>query len=152
MTLVATAVIPITVLVTILAMKFFGQSFNLMTLGGIAAAIGLVIDDAIVVVEAIHVKMAAGLSRMQVIESAIGEILAAADWIDVDAGGGVYSAGVFDGDCGGIFSSFGADDGNCAAGCRWCWQSRLRRRWRRGLLSLRRRRIPGNERGYCLGC
>jgi CzcA family heavy metal efflux pump len=75
MTLVATAVIPITVLVTILTMKFFGQSFNLMTLGGIAAAIGLVIDDAIVVVEAIHVKIAEGLSRMQVIESAIGDIL-----------------------------------------------------------------------------
>ncbi|MGD0542098.1 MAG: efflux RND transporter permease subunit, partial [Tepidisphaeraceae bacterium] len=75
MTLVATAVIPITVLVTVLAMKLSGESFNLMTLGGIAAAIGLVIDDAIVVVEAIHVKMAQGLSRMQVIESAIGDIL-----------------------------------------------------------------------------
>ena len=37
------------------------MSFNLMTLGGIAAAIGLVIDDAIVVVEAIHTKMATGL-------------------------------------------------------------------------------------------
>ncbi|MGD0463025.1 MAG: efflux RND transporter permease subunit [Tepidisphaeraceae bacterium] len=75
MTLVATAVIPITVLVTVLAMKLSGESFNLMTLGGIAAAIGLVIDDAIVVVEAIHVKMAEGLSRMHVIESAIGDIL-----------------------------------------------------------------------------
>jgi len=75
MTFVATAVIPITVLVTILGMKVFGQSFNLMTLGGIAAAIGLVIDDAIVVVEAIHVKMAAGLSRQEVVESAIGDIL-----------------------------------------------------------------------------
>jgi multidrug efflux pump subunit AcrB len=75
MTLIATAVIPITVLITILAMKLFGQSFNLMTLGGIAAAIGLVIDDAIVVVEAIHVKMSTGLSRVQVIESAIGDIL-----------------------------------------------------------------------------
>jgi CzcA family heavy metal efflux pump len=75
MTFVATAVIPITVLVTILGMKLFGQSFNLMTLGGIAAAIGLVIDDAIVVVEAIHVKMATGLSRQEVIASAMGDIL-----------------------------------------------------------------------------
>jgi multidrug efflux pump subunit AcrB len=75
MTFVATAVIPITVLVTILGMKLFGQSFNLMTLGGIAAAIGLVIDDAIVVVEAIHVKMATGLGRSQIIESALGDIL-----------------------------------------------------------------------------
>jgi CzcA family heavy metal efflux pump len=76
MTFVATAVIPITVLLTILAMKIFGQSFNLMTLGGIAAAIGLVIDDAIVVVEAIHVKMGEGLPRLQVIESALGGIIA----------------------------------------------------------------------------
>jgi CzcA family heavy metal efflux pump len=75
MTFVATAVIPITVLVTILGLKLLGQSFNLMTLGGIAAAIGLVIDDAIVVVEAIHVKMASGLSRQEIIESAIGDIL-----------------------------------------------------------------------------
>jgi CzcA family heavy metal efflux pump len=75
MTLTATLVIPVTVLFTILAMKVLGLSFNLMTLGGIAAAIGLVIDDAIVVVEAIHAKRAAGLGRLQVIESAIGEIL-----------------------------------------------------------------------------
>jgi CzcA family heavy metal efflux pump len=75
MTFVATAVIPITVLVTILGMKLFGQSFNLMTLGGIAAAIGLVIDDAIVVVEAIHVKMATGLTRQEVIAGALGDIL-----------------------------------------------------------------------------
>jgi CzcA family heavy metal efflux pump len=75
MTLTATLVIPVTVLFTILAMKVFGLSFNLMTLGGIAAAIGLVIDDAIVVVEAIHAKTASGLSRLQVIESAVSEIL-----------------------------------------------------------------------------
>ena len=75
MTLVATAVIPITVLVTILGMRLFGQSFNLMTLGGIAAAIGLVIDDAIVVVEAIHVKMSRGESRQEIITSAISDIL-----------------------------------------------------------------------------
>ena len=62
-TLVATAVIPVTVLFTLLAMRLLGQSFNLMTLGGIAAAIGLVIDDAIVVVEAIYTKLATGLSR-----------------------------------------------------------------------------------------
>ena len=51
-TLVAIVVIPVTVLVTLVAMKLGGLTFNLMTLGGIAAAIGLVIDDAIVVVEA----------------------------------------------------------------------------------------------------
>jgi CzcA family heavy metal efflux pump len=48
---VAGLVIPVTVAITILFMWAIGESFNLMTLGGLAAAIGLVIDDAIVVVE-----------------------------------------------------------------------------------------------------
>ncbi len=49
--LIAGLVIPVTIAVTILVLRTIGQSFNLMTLGGLAAAIGLVIDDAIVVVE-----------------------------------------------------------------------------------------------------
>ena len=62
-TLVATLVIPVTVLVTFVAMWLVGLSFDLMTLGGVAAAIGLVIDDAIVVVENIYTHMARGESR-----------------------------------------------------------------------------------------
>ena len=46
-------------------MKLAGLSLNIMTLGGIAAAIGLVIDDAIVVVEAIYAKIMAGLPRLE---------------------------------------------------------------------------------------
>jgi CzcA family heavy metal efflux pump len=74
-TLVATLVIPVTVLVTLVAMSLAGLSFNLMTLGGIAAAIGLVIDDAIVVVEAIHTRMAAGGERRQAVSEAIASIV-----------------------------------------------------------------------------
>ena len=73
-TLTAIVVIPVTVLVTLVAMRAAGLSFNLMTLGGIAAAIGLVIDDAIVVVEAIYAKCAAGLPRIEAIHSAIADI------------------------------------------------------------------------------
>ncbi len=73
-TFVATLVIPVTVLVTLVSMKATGLGFNLMTLGGIAAAIGLVIDDAIVVVEAIHTKRAAGLGRFEAIQEGISEI------------------------------------------------------------------------------
>ena len=69
-------VIPITVLVTLVAMSLAGLSFNLMTLGGIAAAIGLVIDDAIVVVEAIYAKIALGRKRLDAIAEAVGEIFA----------------------------------------------------------------------------
>ena len=47
----------------------------MMTLGGIAASIGLVIDNAIVVVEAMCVKIAAGRPRLAGIQEAIGEIL-----------------------------------------------------------------------------
>ena len=46
--------IPITLSLTLLVLYAIGQTFNIMTLGAIAAAIGLIIDDAIVVVEQIH--------------------------------------------------------------------------------------------------
>ena len=46
--------IPVTLLLTIIALYATGQTLNIMTLGAIAAAIGLIIDDAIVVVEQIH--------------------------------------------------------------------------------------------------
>jgi multidrug efflux pump subunit AcrB len=72
--LVAGLVIPVTVAVTILFLRITGQSFNLMTLGGLAAAIGLVIDDAIVVVENIAVHREAGESRTGSVRKAIREI------------------------------------------------------------------------------
>lgn len=46
--------IPITLSLTMLVLYAMGQTFNIMTLGAIAAAIGIIIDDAIVVVEQIH--------------------------------------------------------------------------------------------------
>jgi CzcA family heavy metal efflux pump len=72
--LVAGLVIPVTVAVTILFLRLAGQSFNLMTLGGLAAAIGLVIDDAIVVVENIAVHREAGNSRVDAVRKTIREI------------------------------------------------------------------------------
>ncbi len=71
---VAGLVIPVTVAVTFIALKLLGQSFNLMTLGGLAAAVGLVIDDAIVVVENIVLHRDAGQDRLQAIHSALQEI------------------------------------------------------------------------------
>ena len=73
-TLVAILVIPVTILVTFLAMWLTGLSFDLMTLGGVAAAIGLVIDDAIVVVENIYTHMSRGESRSEAVQSAVSEI------------------------------------------------------------------------------
>jgi CzcA family heavy metal efflux pump len=72
--LVAGLVIPATIGVTFIALKALGQTFNLMTLGGLAAAVGLVIDDAIVVVENIVLHRDSGQSRAEAIRSAIREI------------------------------------------------------------------------------
>lgn len=46
--------VPVSLLLTVIVLKSLGYNFNIMTLGAIAAAIGLVIDDAVVVVEQIH--------------------------------------------------------------------------------------------------
>ncbi len=73
-TLVAILVIPVTVLITFVAMWLARLSFDLMTLGGVAASIGLVIDDAIVVVENIYTHMSRGRSRREAVRSAISEI------------------------------------------------------------------------------
>jgi CzcA family heavy metal efflux pump len=73
--IVAGLVIPVTVLVTLIVLRLLGQSFNLMTLGGLAAAVGLVIDDAIVVVENIVLHRDAGEPRLQAIGGALREIL-----------------------------------------------------------------------------
>ena len=72
--LIAGLVIPVTVAITILFMWAIGESFNLMTLGGLAAAIGLVIDDAIVVVENIVSHRDRGETRAQAARFALREI------------------------------------------------------------------------------
>jgi CzcA family heavy metal efflux pump len=58
--IVAAIVVPCTVAITCVVMKAAGLTFNMMTLGGLAAGIGLFIDDAIVMIEAIHRELATG--------------------------------------------------------------------------------------------
>jgi CzcA family heavy metal efflux pump len=72
--IVAGLVIPATILITFIVLKVIGESFNLMTLGGLAAAVGLVIDDAIVVVENVVLHREAGQPRLEAIHSALKEI------------------------------------------------------------------------------
>ena len=82
-TLVAGLSIPISVLLTLAAFPLLGESLNLMSLGGLAVAIGLVIDDAIVVGENIARKLAAlgaaahGRAAREAIESGTAEVLGA---------------------------------------------------------------------------
>ena len=60
LTFVASITLPLTVLATFLVMWMFDESINVMSMGGLAVAIGLVIDDAVVVVESIHRRLVEG--------------------------------------------------------------------------------------------
>jgi CzcA family heavy metal efflux pump len=73
-TAVAAVVIPLAVLTAIVFMRLFNMSFNLMTLGGLAACIGVVIDDAIVMVENIIVHLSTGQTGFEAARSAIQEL------------------------------------------------------------------------------
>jgi len=75
LTFVAASTLPLTVVGTFFFMWLFGESINLMSMGGLAVAIGLVIDDAVVVVENIHRRVKAGGSR-ESIEDATKELVA----------------------------------------------------------------------------
>jgi multidrug efflux pump subunit AcrB len=67
-------VVPATIFVTFIAMKILGESFNMMTLGGLAAAVGLVIDDKIVVVENIVLHRDGGEGPLEATNSALKEL------------------------------------------------------------------------------
>ena len=58
--LVAAVAVPLTLATSLLVVALFGETLNLMSLGGLAVSIGLVVDDAIVVVEAIGRRLEAG--------------------------------------------------------------------------------------------
>jgi multidrug efflux pump subunit AcrB len=67
-------VVPVTICITFIALKIMGQSFNMMTLGGLAAAGGLVIDDAIVVVENIVLHRDGGEGPLEATSKALKEL------------------------------------------------------------------------------
>jgi multidrug efflux pump subunit AcrB len=72
--LLAGVVVPVTICVTFVALKMLGQSFNMMTLGGLAAAGGLVIDDAIVMVENIVLHRDGGEGPLEATHRALKEL------------------------------------------------------------------------------
>jgi CzcA family heavy metal efflux pump len=74
LTLIAAMTLPLAVLMAFLVMRFFGESINLMSMGGLAVAIGLVIDDAVVVVEGIHRRVQDGSATP--VADAIGDLTA----------------------------------------------------------------------------
>jgi CzcA family heavy metal efflux pump len=75
-TLAAVVAVPVVLAAATLVLTLFGQSFNIMTLGGMAAAIGLIIDDAIVMIEHIERRLAEESVRgRQGIERAVQEFM-----------------------------------------------------------------------------
>ncbi|NDD31807.1 MAG: efflux RND transporter permease subunit, partial [Proteobacteria bacterium] len=75
-TVVTAAIIPITILMTLALMRMWGETLNLMTLGALAVGIGLVIDDAIVVVENVFRHLAMGETLPVAVHNATAEIAA----------------------------------------------------------------------------
>jgi CzcA family heavy metal efflux pump len=76
MTAIAALTLPLTVMATFLFMRLFGESINLMSMGGLAVAIGLVIDDAVVVIENVHRRLGTGDDAASEVEQATEELVA----------------------------------------------------------------------------
>ena len=76
-TLVAAVSIPLSVLTALVVMQITGVTINVMTLGGLAVAVGRVVDDAIVVVENIHRHPALGEDRLTAVLRGPREVAAA---------------------------------------------------------------------------
>ena len=76
-TAISATSIPLTLAITVFVMRLLGQTFNLMTLGAMAIAIGLVIDDAVVITENIarHLRLTAGADRTGAIREAVQELI-----------------------------------------------------------------------------
>ncbi|HEU4565688.1 MAG TPA: efflux RND transporter permease subunit [Gemmatimonadaceae bacterium] len=74
-TAISASAIPLTMAITVFVMAHAGQTFNLMTLGAMAIAIGLVIDDAVVVTENIVRHLRLTPDRDAAIHDAVRELL-----------------------------------------------------------------------------
>lgn len=73
-TLIPAIAVPVSLVGTLFFMQTFGFSINLLTLFALVLAIGIVVDNAIVVVEAVHVKMEEGLAPYEATVAAMREI------------------------------------------------------------------------------
>jgi HAE1 family hydrophobic/amphiphilic exporter-1 len=102
-TLIPAIAVPVAIIGTFFFMNLFGFSINLLTLFALVLAIGIVVDDAIVVVEAVHAKMenehlapkAATLSAMHEITGAIISITLVMSAVFLPVGFMEGSTGVF---------------------------------------------------------
>src|SRR6184192_751232 len=61
--LIVVITIPFSILSAVVCLWVFGQTINIMTLGGLALAVGVLVDEATVTIESIHTHLASGVSR-----------------------------------------------------------------------------------------
>jgi multidrug efflux pump subunit AcrB len=74
-TLIVATSIPLSILCSILALSWFGQTINVMTLGGLALAVGILVDDATVMIENIDAHLATGAELQPAIIEAANQIV-----------------------------------------------------------------------------
>ncbi len=74
-TAISATSIPLTLVITVCVMSWVGQTFNLMTLGALAIAIGLVIDDAVVITENIARHLTFTADRTTAVRDAVQELI-----------------------------------------------------------------------------
>ncbi len=74
-TLVTVTIIPVALLISFIFMKLLGMNLNIMSLGGLAAAIGILTDNAIVVIENIERYLEEGYDRKEAVTRATSEII-----------------------------------------------------------------------------
>jgi multidrug efflux pump subunit AcrB len=73
-TLIIAASIPLSIMVSLICLHLIGQTINLMTLGGLALAVGILVDDATVEIENVERQMALGKPPLQAILDGAQEI------------------------------------------------------------------------------
>jgi multidrug efflux pump subunit AcrB len=74
-TLIVATSIPLSILCSIMALSWIGQTINVMTLGGLALAVGILVDDATVMIENIDAHLEAGLELEAAIIDAANQIV-----------------------------------------------------------------------------
>src|SRR5258705_13791936 len=73
-TVIPMIAIPVSLVATLVVMQVLGFSLNMLSMLGMVLAIGLVVDDAIVVVENVERQLEAGLAPLEATRKAMGEV------------------------------------------------------------------------------
>jgi multidrug efflux pump subunit AcrB len=73
--LIVVITIPLSIMAAFIALRLVGESINIMTLGGLALAVGILVDEATVAVENIHAHLASGKGIARAVADGMGEVI-----------------------------------------------------------------------------